>query len=71
MNISYKKIKKIFYEASITSDIEGILHWDMATMMPSNSRQNRAEQLAFIAKLKHSLLSNKKVDDLIKNKKYV
>lgn len=65
MNNSYLKLKKIFREVSISSDIEGILHWDMATMMPSNARQNRAEQLAFIAKLKHSLLSNKKVDDLI------
>ena len=65
MNNSYKRLKKIFCEASLASDIEGILHWDMATMMPSNSRLQRADQLAFMAKLKHSLLSSQKVQDLI------
>ena len=55
----YKELKKIFSQASISSDIEGILHWDMSTMMPSNARQQRANQLAFMAKLKHKLISNK------------
>jgi len=63
---AYKKLKKIFAEASISSDIEGILHWDMATMMPVNARKQRANQLAFMAKLKHGLLSNQQVEDLIK-----
>ena len=65
MSISYKKLKLIFQEASIASDIEGILHWDMATIMPSNSRFQRSEQLSFMAKFKHKLLSSSKVDDLI------
>ena len=65
MTNSYKKLKKIFREVSISSDIEGILHWDMATMMPVNARYNRADQLALMAKFKHELLSSKKVYDLI------
>ena len=48
---AYKELKKIFLQASISSDIEGILHWDMSTMMPLNARQQRAYQLAFMAKL--------------------
>jgi len=67
MSSSYKKLKEIFREASIASDIEGILHWDMATMMPVNARLQRSNQLAFMAKFKHSLLSNQQVDDLINN----
>ena len=39
---SYKKLKQIFHEAALSSDIAGILHWDMSTMMPKNSRENRA-----------------------------
>ena len=62
---AYKELKKIFAQASISSDIEGILHWDMSTMMPSNSRKQRADQLAFMAKLKHQLLSHSRVIDLI------
>lgn len=65
MSSSYKKLKEIFREASITSDIEGILHWDMATMMPINARLQRSDQLALMAKLKHNLLSNQRVGDLI------
>jgi len=62
---TYKKLKKIFAEASISSDIEGILYWDMSTMMPTKSREQRADQLAFMSKLKHDLLSSNEIDDLI------
>mgnify|MGYP006091602663 CR=1 FL=1 len=65
MNNSYNKLKEIFREVSIFSDIEGILHWDMATKMPFNARENRTNQLVLISKFKHNLLSNKKIDDLI------
>ena len=65
MSNSYKKLKDIFHESSIVSDIEGILHWDMATNMPVNARIHRADQLAFMAKFKHNLLSNNQVNDLI------
>ena len=52
---SYKTLKKIFHDAALSSDIAGILHWDMSTMMPKNSRENRAEQLAYLAKIRHQL----------------
>jgi carboxypeptidase Taq len=63
---AYNKLKKIFSQTSISSDIEGILHWDMSTMMPANARKQRSDQLAFIATLKHKLISNSGVDDLIR-----
>ena len=62
---AYNKLKKIFSQTSISSDIEGILHWDMSTMMPSNARKQRSDQLAFMATLKHKLISDAGVDDLI------
>ena len=52
---TYLKLKEIFNEASLASDIAGILHWDMATMMPSSSRDQRSDQLAYLSKLSHSL----------------
>ena len=36
---SYDKLKQIFHEAALSSDISGILHWDMSTVMPYNSRK--------------------------------
>ena len=62
---SYQQLKEIFRQASIVSDIEGIVHWDMSTMMPVNARNQRSDQLAFMAKLKHKLLSSNQVNDLI------
>ena len=55
---SYFKLKKIYRDVSISSDIAGILHWDMSTMMPASSREQRAEQLAYISKIHHQLISN-------------
>ena len=49
----YNQLKNIFHDAALSSDIAGILHWDMSTMMPSNSRKQRAEQLAYLSKLSH------------------
>ena len=62
---SYSKLKKIFHDAALSSDIAGILHWDMSTMMPKNSRENRAEQLAYLSKIRHQLISSPKVGKLI------
>ena len=62
---SYDKLKQIFHEAALSSDIAGILHWDMSTMMPKNSRENRAEQLAYLSKIRHQLISSPKVGKLI------
>ena len=62
---SYNQLKHIFHDAALSSDIAGILHWDMSTMMPKNSRENRAEQLAYLSKVRHQLISSNKVGELI------
>ena len=67
---AYIKLKEIFREASLSSDIAGILHWDMSTMMPSNSRNQRAEQLAYLSKITHDKVSSDKVRDLILEAKH-
>ncbi len=66
---SYDKLKQIFHEAALSSDIAGILHWDMSTMMPKNSRENRAEQLSYLSKIRHQLISSPNVGNLIDNAK--
>ena len=62
---AYSKLKNIFNEASLSSDIAGILHWDMSTMMPKESRNQRGEQLAYLSKLSHAMISSNEVRDLI------
>ncbi|MFL2542930.1 MAG: carboxypeptidase M32 [Alphaproteobacteria bacterium] len=66
---SYDKLKQIFHEAALSSDISGILHWDMSAMMPKNSRENRAEQLAYLSKIRHKLISSIDVGQLIDSAK--
>ena len=66
---SYNQLKQIFHEAALSSDIAGILHWDMSTMMPKNSRENRAEQLSYLSKIRHQLISSPNVGKLIDNAK--
>ena len=46
--MSYTELKKLFKEQSILSDINGLLNWDMATYMPSNSRSQRVDQIKTI-----------------------
>ena len=62
---AYIKLKKIFSEAALSSDIAGILHWDMSTMMPIDSRNQRAEQLAYLSKLSHDKIASEEVKNLI------
>ena len=66
---SYDQLKQIFHEAALSSDIAGILHWDMSTMMPKNSRANRSEQLAYLSKIRHKLISSTDVGQLIDSAK--
>ena len=61
---AYSKLKNIFNEASLSSDIAGILHWDMSTMA-KESRSQRGEQLAYLSKLSHEMISSLQVRDLI------
>ena len=58
-------LRKYLEKLHLSSDIAGILHWDMSTMMPANSRNQRAEQLSYLSKLSHDKISSNEVRDLI------
>ena len=60
--MSYTELKKLFKEQSILSDINGLLNWDMATYMPSNSRSQRVDQIKTIYEYK------KRIFEIIKQK---
>ena len=58
---AYKKLKEIFYKTSLLSDINGILQWDLSTMMPKKARNNRAKQISILNKLKFETLNENSV----------
>jgi carboxypeptidase Taq len=42
-----------------------MLHWDLATVMPPGGAEARAEQLAVLKSVRHGLLTDGEVDDLL------
>lgn len=66
MDKAYQGLKKIFERNSILSDIDNILQWDLSTIMPENSRDNRTKQLLLLSELKCEIFSDGKVKKLFK-----
>ena len=70
MNNSYIKLKKLFKEHSLLSDINSILNWDMATFMPEKSRFQRKTQIKVINEYKKNLFEQIKKNNLLKKVEY-
>ena len=64
MDKAYQGLKKIFERNSILSDIDNILQWDLSTIMPEKSRENRTKQLSLLSELKCEIFSDIKVKKL-------
>ena len=60
---NYSKLKNLFNNLSIYDQINSILSWDMATMMPPKSRGARISQINLINENK------KKIFELIRKEK--
>ena len=70
MNNSYIKLKKLFKEHSLLSDINSILNWDMATFMPVKSRFQRKNQIKVINEYKKNLFEQIKKSNLLNKVEY-
>lgn len=62
---AYDTLIARFRRISLIDDTLGILDWDQATVMPEGSADARAEQLAALAVMRHELLTDPVVADLI------
>lgn len=62
---AYRKLEARFRRISVLGDIEGMLTWDMATMMPAGAAGVRAEHLAAIKVLCHELLTDPEMPELL------
>jgi len=60
------KIKSYLQEYSYLKSIQGLLHWDMETMMPSGAIDDRARRLSYVQGKIHSHITSKKYDTLLK-----
>ncbi|NDF11638.1 MAG: carboxypeptidase M32 [Proteobacteria bacterium] len=62
---SYLLLEKIFSKIYYLDSAAAILHWDAATVMPSGSSEARGEQLATLSGLRHEMITDIKVRELL------
>lgn len=61
---AYSELETIFRRHSAIGGASAILGWDNSTMMPSNSGDDRGEQLAALAEVSHELITAPQLGDL-------
>lgn len=62
--MTYLKLKNLFEEQSLLNDINGILSWDMATYMPTKSRNQRKKQIKVLYDYKKKIFNEIKKNEL-------
>ncbi|KJE35648.1 peptidase M32 [Thalassospira sp. HJ] len=65
MTEAYKQLEARFHRMSVLSGIGGMLHWDMAVIMPGGGADARSEQLATLSVLENELINAPDLGDLI------
>ena len=61
----YTDLEARFHRLQALRNALGVLHWDMATMMPAGGAEARAEQLAALNVVCHGMLTEPVVGDLL------
>jgi len=64
---NYKTLEKVFKKLNDIEQAKAVLHWDMATNMPSGGADARVEQLATLGDIHHAILTDEGVGDLLEN----
>lgn len=65
MTKSYAQLEKRFKRLNVLGDAASMLQWDMAAMMPKGGAKSRAEQMALLATLRHGMICDEAVSDLL------
>jgi carboxypeptidase Taq len=62
---AYARLEARFARVNALAEAEGMLHWDLATMMPKGGAVSRADQLAVLRALRHGLLTAPEMGELL------
>jgi carboxypeptidase Taq len=62
---SYKELLTKTKDTVLLGTAQGVLHWDMETMMPPKALQQRSEQLALMSRIHHKLGTDPEVGKLL------
>jgi len=61
----YQSLEDRFRRMDAVSGAMSMLHWDMSAMMPSGGAESRAEQLATLSSVHHSMITDPEISDLL------
>lgn len=67
INSAYKELLSKTKDTIVLSTTQGIMHWDMETMMPPKAVQQRSEQLALLSRIHHKLGTAPEIGKLLNN----
>lgn len=62
---TYKELLAKTKDTIVLGTAQGVLHWDMETMMPPKAVQQRSEQLALLSRLHHKLCTDPEIGNLL------
>lgn len=62
---SYEQLEGRFRRLNLLGQARSVLHWDMATMMPTGGASARGDQLAELKAVEHALLADPRTADLL------
>jgi carboxypeptidase Taq len=62
---AYKELLSKTKDAVVLSTAEGIIHWDMETMMPPKAVEQRSQQLALLSRIHHKLGTDPEIGKLL------
>ncbi|MCH7944197.1 MAG: carboxypeptidase M32 [Proteobacteria bacterium] len=62
---AYQTLEHRYKKLAVLGGVHRMLHWDSQTMMPAGGAGDRAEQTAAIALVRHELLTDPSLDELL------
>ena len=62
---AYRQLEQRFARMGAIAEATGMLHWDMAAVMPEGGHESRAEQLATLNVIGHEMLTAPEMSDLL------
>ena len=62
---AYQELEEVFHKICVLGQVEAVLHWDLATVMPNGGLNSRSEQLAELRAIQHNLITAPKIEELL------
>ncbi len=65
LNSLYKQLLEKTEDLTVLGTAEGIIHWDMETMMPPGAVEQRSMQLSLLTRIHHQMSTDPKIGKLL------